>query len=523
MSTKTSSMESLEKGNVKVVVADVPLKSVLSPDGQKVFINENDADEALEYALKIGELDIDPQVERKLVRKIDWYLMPIIAALMSCQLMDKTTNSYASIMGLRQDLNMVEGQVYSWVGSSFYFGYLIFQFPANYLLQRFPLSKTLGFAVFIWGVILCCHAACHSAAPFLVCRVLLGVFEGFMNPAYVLITSQWYKKEEQFIRTCIWFGFQGFGTLLGASIAYGLAIHSESYSIPAWRLLYVVTGLITIVLALISIFHVPDIPVKAWFLNEEEKTYVVERIRGNNQGFGNSHFKKHQMFEAFKDLRTWILFLYGMIYAIPNGGFTNFGSILLNQDFGFSSTGALLMGMPGGAIDIVVPVTVAYFGHKLCKSRLLNCLAVNAFVFVGICLLAFTQPKGSRLFGYLTFYVATGVISGMLSCISSNTAGRTKKSTVNTIFLIGYCVGNIIGPQTFRTNQAPSYTGAKIAMVVSFGTAEILILLMYLLNLFENKRRDKLREELGDSYVKPENIEFADLTDKENPEFRYML
>lgn len=496
--------------------------SVRSLDGEVIEIDEKNADEALGYSLGLEGLEIDPAYERRLLTKIDWYILPIVVALMSVSLMDKTTNSYASIMGLTTDLKLT-GQVYSWVGSSFYFGYLFFSFPANLLLQRFPLSKTLGIAVILWGIVLMCHAACKSAAPLLVCRVFLGILEGFMNPAYVLLTSQWYKKSEQFMRSCIWVGFQGFGTILGAGIAYGLATHGH-YAIASWRLLYIITGAITIFLGLISIVHVPDIPVKAWFLNEKEKKYCVERIKENQQGFGARVFKKHQLIEAFKDYRTLIFFVYGLVYAIPNGGFTNFGSILLKQDFGFSTTNALLMNMPGGGIDIVIPFIVAYFSKWFFKGeRLVISFIVNSLVIVGMCLLNFTHHKGSKLAGYLSFYTATAVLSCMFSCISSNTAGYTKKITVNTVFLVGYATGNIIGPQTFRSSQAPGYVGAKIAMLISFCVADLCIASMYFLNKWDNKKKEAKREAYESHYTTPDNLAFTDLTDKENPEFRYSL
>lgn len=510
------------------------ITTIVSIDGRELKADE--LDQAFAYREKTEGLVIDPEIEKKLVRKIDWCLLPLIALLMSCQLMDKTTNSYASIMGLREDLNF-SGQAYSWVGSSFYFGYLVFQIVANRLLQKFPISKTLGIIVVVWGVVLCCHAACKSTAGFLVCRVVLGALESAMNPAYVLLTSMWYvrkpeeeiigkadasskkKANQQFIRTVVWFGSQGFGTILGSSIAYGL--YQRTYAIASWRLLYIITGIITIVLGFISMVHIPDIPVKAWFLNETEKRYVVARSKANQQGFGNTKLKKDQLIEAATDLKSYIFFIYGVTYAIPNGGFTNFGSILYNEDLKFSTTQSLLMNMPGGAIDIICPVFAIALSYVF-RSRLLICATMNVIAVVGMCLLAFTDQVGSRLFGIYTFYMATTSIAGMLSYISSNVAGSTKKIICHWFFAIGYSAGNIIGPQTFRAEQAPNYLGAKISMLVGFIVGTFCFLGIYAMDELENKRRDKLRDTLGEDYAKlPEDYEFADLTDKQNLEFRY--
>lgn len=525
----SSSREDIKDANYTLDVTSVNdldpvISTVVSLNGKRIEVHEKDADIAMQYIDDVTGLVLDPEYEKKVLRKIDWAILPIIVGLMSCQLMDKTTNSYASIMGLQKSLNM-SAKEYSWVGSSFYFGYLIFQYPANRMLQRLPLSKTLSLAVIAWGVILMCHAACTNAAGFLACRVMLGVFEGFMNPAYILLTSQWWRKSEHFMRTCIWWGMQGFGTILGAGIAYGLQVHRIGpHSFPSWKCVYIITGCITLLLGFISLIHIPDVPTKAWFLNEKDKIYVVERARENQQGFGNQKFKWNQFREAILDPCTYIFFFYGLSYAIPNGGFTNFGSMLLKGDFGFSNADALLMNMPGGGIDIVFPFAVGIINyHIFHNQRLISCIIVNLIVTVGMCLLNFTPHKSSKLVGYLSFYMATAVSAGMCSVVSSNVAGNTKKIVVNMFYLVGYCTGNIIGPQTFNPAQAPGYSGAKAAMLASFAGGSCLIMILYVIYFYRNKKKDKLVAELGDKYSVPDNIAFADLTDMENPEFRYSL
>lgn len=50
-----------------------------------------------------------------------------------------------------------------------------------------------------------------------------------------------------------------------------------------------------------------------------------------------------------------------------------------------------------------------------------------------------------RLFGYYMTQASPTPFVALLSLISSNVAGYTKKTTVAAIYLISYCVGNIIG------------------------------------------------------------------------------
>lgn len=84
----------------------------------------------------------------------------------------QTTLSYAAIFGIREDLNL-RGTEYNWLSSLFYFGFLAWAFPTNFLLQRLPigtpsvriflkppssltdlcsLGKYLGFNIFLWYV-----------------------------------------------------------------------------------------------------------------------------------------------------------------------------------------------------------------------------------------------------------------------------------------------------------------------------------------------------------------------------------
>lgn len=491
----------------------VRLRHVLSTEELK------DVDQAFQYGIDTEDFVMDPKKEKKVLRKIDIMILPMMCMLMTCQLMDKSTNSYASIVGLRTDLKMTS-QEYSWVASSFYLGYLVFEYPANMLIQRFPLSKTLAFAVVSWGVIICCHGACHSSATFLLCRTLLGIFESFMDPSYMIMTSQWYRKEEQYIRCGIWLGLQGFGTMLGSGIAYGFYLHKDSFHFAPWRLLYIVTGVITIFFGILSFFHVPDIPAKAWFLDEEEKKYVVERIRLNRTGFGNKKFKLAQFKEAMLDPCIYLFFFYMVGYGITNGSIGNFGSILLNEQFHFSTGQSLLMNMIGSGIDIIFPLAFALLNHYFIPSRLGVGVIINVLIFIGLCMLAFAPENPAKLVGFYLSYLTTASWACMSSVVSSNIGGHTKKITANTAFLVGFCVGNMIGPQAYLGSEAPIYITAKRVMVGTFILTIVSQILLIIIYMWRNKKKQTESKNYDDA---DGQLTFGDMTDLTNPKFTYIL
>ncbi|SCV99430.1 LAFE_0A02982g1_1 [Lachancea fermentati] len=511
------------------------ISTIMSPHGKEVLVSGKleDADDAMKLAMQAESITVTEEEDRKLVRKIDLYMFPLMCLLYSIQFMDKVSNGSAAVMGLRTDLKM-HGNQYSWVGSAFYFGYLFFNLgPGQIIFQKTRwLAKTLAVFVVFWGMILALHAAPSvNYASFVFLRVLLGCAESMVTPTFTIITSQYWKKEEQFMRVCLWFGFNGFGGIWGNSMAYGLYTRQNTYSIEAWRILFVITGLITITVGFLIYFHIPDDPSKAWFLTEREKLMVVERIRTNQQGFGNHQIKWYQVKEAFRDPRTWLYFLFSICSNIPNGGLTNFMSILIQNDFGYSSGESLLMTMPTGAVELVACPLFGFLSVWCAKKKipiLRDRLAWGIFAavisVVATCMLAFADnSRNAKLAGAYLLYVAPVAFICVLSNISSNTVGYTKKWTVSSINLVSYAASNLAGPQTFIAKQAPSYTGAKIAMLVCYAGSVVVLSLLYLINYRENKRRDQIAAEKGLDEKALENLEFRDLTDFENPKFRYAL
>lgn len=89
---------------------------------------------------------------------------------------------------------------------------------------------------------------------------------------------------------------------------------------------------------------------------------------------------------------------------------------------------------------------------------------------------------------------------------------------MNAIVLMSFCVGNIIGPETFQDKDAPQYIPAKITIVATLSIAIVITIILDLLYAWDNKRRDA--EPPQDL---PPNYEFLDLTDKQNRNFRYLL
>ena len=110
-----------------------------------------------------------------------------------------------------------------------------------------------------------------------------------------------------------------------------------------------------------------------------------------------------------------------------------------------------------------------------------------------------------RLIAYLMTSALPTAFVALLSLISTNVAGYTKKTTVAAMYLIGYCVGNIIGPQTFQEKDAPRYVPAEITIIVCNGVCVLILLFIWWWYRKENASKAKVRA--NPEYVKLENQE----------------
>ncbi|KIP01937.1 hypothetical protein PHLGIDRAFT_79872 [Phlebiopsis gigantea 11061_1 CR5-6] len=246
------------------------------------------------------EFELDPQEALRIRKKIDWHILPLMCMLYWVQFMDKTTLGSSSILGIRQFIsaNTVSRRAdsrrrYNWLGTIFYLSYLVFEYPQNLALQRFPVGKWMSINIFIWGIALCCHAACVNFAGLFVVRLILGMCEGSITAGFMIVSSMFYTRTEQTLRVGYWFLMNGTAQIISGFISFG-ALHIHTPNFEPWQWLMIITGAITLCNATAYWFLFPDSPTTAWFLTPDERAKAVQRIKENQTGVENKHFKPEQ-------------------------------------------------------------------------------------------------------------------------------------------------------------------------------------------------------------------------------------
>ncbi|ORY82361.1 major facilitator superfamily domain-containing protein [Leucosporidium creatinivorum] len=480
---------------------------------------------------------------RRICRKTDLNILPLLCWVYFLQILDKSVIGYSAVFGLRQHAGLV-GNQYSTIGAVGYYAQLGAQPLAAYLLVKLPVRQMMPAIVFCWGVSLCGMAASNNFGSLVGTRFLLGFFEAACLPLFSLVTISWYRRSEQPLRVAAWYGTNGVATMLGSAISYGLG-HINSSVLYSYQIIFLVFGLITVITAPILYFRLDNSIVSARFLSEDDRKKGVERLRANNTGVVNTEFKWKQVLELFIEPKTW-LFL-AMSFCVNVGASVSnvFGPLILQGLVGFSSYTAILLNIPFGALQLIVILASSWAAYKFkTKSWIFGMAMVPVVIGVAI-LYALPHEKsnqGGLLVGYYLIAFVFSANPLIVSWMSANTAGATKKAAAFTAFNAASSAGNICGPYLFKSTDAPDYYPGLKAVLAIFCVLVGLVALQAVNLAYLNKRKEKQRVANGkpakitdrsmtNKYEAEDEAKdaslgqmaFLDLTDGQNDEFQYLL
>ena len=136
----------------------------------------------------------------------------------------------------------------------------------------------------LWGVTLVCMSATVYFTSIGLLCFILGAFEASVTPGFALITSQWYTKQEQGLRTAAWYCSASVSSVLGGLFAYSVSTKWGSADSTNWRIIFAFWGAVTVLVGTGFFYLVPDSPLKARFQDNDDKKSAIERIRSNQQG-----------------------------------------------------------------------------------------------------------------------------------------------------------------------------------------------------------------------------------------------
>lgn len=304
-------------------------------------------------------LNVSPEFEKKLMRKIDWWLVGFYSLVYVFRVIDSANYSNAAIInleagtGIKKQLGFTPSQ-WAWTLSIFSYSYLIFEPTNTILLKLFKPSRWMFILIMAWGVSACCSAAAMNFSGMMCVRFAIGMAEAGFFPSVLYHYAFWYKPSEMPQRIAFFYSVGQVSSALSGLLAYAISHMDQLGGLSGWRWLFLLEGLPAILLAFVA-FWLPDYPETATILTEEERLYLKNRL-ASNAPKASKHWDWASLKVMIKDPTLYTFSLYWIAHGI--GGF-GVGVALptVIYQLGFTTTAySQLMNIVSQYTSTIVPV-----------------------------------------------------------------------------------------------------------------------------------------------------------------------
>ncbi|KAG5360684.1 putative transporter [Yarrowia sp. B02] len=450
------------------------------------------------------EFEWTQQEEKKLVRKLDWYVTTWACIMFAALQIDRGNLGAALSDNFLQDLHMTTND-YNRGNTIFLCSFLAAEIPSQLISKKIGPDRWVPAQMVMWSIVAVCQGALSGRSSFYATRCLLGLLEGGFIPDLVLWLSYFYTSKELPFRLSLFWGMQTVTSIIMSLLAFGLLrIHTKS--VPhGWRWLFIIEGVLTLIIGIATFFKMPASPSQTrtwfrkegWFTDRQEKI-VVNRVLRDDPYKGDLHNREglsfRRIFHSLADYRLWPIYIAGMFSQIATNAIGFYMSLNL-RGLGFSTFNTNLLGIPASVIHVIMMILVT-LSSEFFNERAFHCMIHPLWMIPGLMVLRFW--KGALVNKWGTWAVLT-VLQGqpqnhaiLVSWTSRNSNTVSQRTMGQSLYNMFVQVGAIIGANIYRADDKPKYhRGNQQLFILYF----VLILILGLTKLFYfmvNKRRDKI-------------------------------
>ncbi|KAH7120648.1 major facilitator superfamily domain-containing protein [Dactylonectria macrodidyma] len=230
-----------------------------------------------------GEAPDSPE-ERKLLRKIDFFILTYCCVAFFFNYLDRAVLGNAYVSGMKEDINL-SGNEYNLLVTCLAVGYIIGQVPHGLVIQKVPPRIWFPLMTLFWALLTMVCAACNSFSHLAAVRFFQGIAEASTYSGTQYIIGSWYKGPEVGKRVGLFQASGMVGTMFAGIMMTAIWNTMDGVSgIPGWRWSFIIDGIITIPVAIFGFIFFPDLPetTKAFYLKPHEKELALSRLPPKN-------------------------------------------------------------------------------------------------------------------------------------------------------------------------------------------------------------------------------------------------
>ncbi|KAK0533143.1 hypothetical protein OC835_003110 [Tilletia horrida] len=452
--------------------------------------------------------------ERQVRRKVDLNVLPLMFVLYALAFLDRSNIGNAKVQ-LVPDLGFSDSQ-FQWLLTIFYIAYILFQWCMIFY-AIFPPRKFVAICVFFWGLASTLQATAYNWSGMMAARFFMGIFEAAWSTGVAFFFTTLFTKKEIGFRFAIFVSGSAVASAFAGALAYGLL--QTNTAIAPWRLLFVIEGAPTILMAPFVWFFLPDDLSSARFLSDRERKIALCRLAEQEGDLAGSadgaedqaaegkgalamsarekaveeikaKFNPRAGIEAFKEPLAYCA---AALYFLLNCSYSSLPIYLptILQGLGYSSINAQGYSAPPYVCAFVVALTAAFVSDRT-GYRGTPCIFMATLAAVGYIILG-TSTEDHTRYG-ACFMVAIGLFSFIplvIYWLLLNQSNKSKRGVALAILgTTGQC-GTILGTRLFPAKDGPRYQRGFFVCGSLLFFAALLVCVSLGCMLLSNARKEK--------------------------------
>ncbi|CAI7568714.1 unnamed protein product [Penicillium discolor] len=442
--------------------------------------------------------------EKQLVRRLDYRICSWVCLMFFALQLDRGNIGQALSDGMLDDLGLSTNQ-YNYGMTIFYLCFLCAEVPSQMISKKLGPDVWIPIQMVIWSVVGICQGLVSGEHSFYATRALLGLIEGGFIPDALLYLSYFYTNKELPMRVAFFYCCSNGTAIVAAFLAFGILRMRSIGDWEGWRWLFVLEGVLTLLIGVISWFYLPPGPTQtaSWFrgkdgwFSEREEVIMVNRVLRDDPGKGGMHNRQgltpKLLWDALMDYDLWPMYLISLTLLVPTNPESAYLTLFL-KSLGFDTFEVNLLTIPATVLFLIQLIFWSWVSEKI-NNRMAIVLFYSFWVFPLLMALELMPTTASPWSWYAVTVLVIGfpyVHSINVSLISRN-AGSVRTRTVGSAVYNMICqAGAIISSNIYRTDDQPYYRrGNKILLaIVAWNVVLTIFIKVYY------TRRNKTREEV---------------------------
>lgn len=415
--------------------------------------------------------------ESRLMNRLGLRLMPLLGVLYLVAYIDRSNISFAKLQMLGS-LGLSE-VAYGLGASLFFIGYLIFEVPSNVMLHKYGAPKWMARIMLTWGIVTILLAFTQNATMFYVLRFLLGASEAGLYPGVIYYLTLWFPQRHR-VRMLGYFTVgSSLGNMIGAPICGWLLDKGGFLGLQGWQLVFVVTGIPSVLLTLVVLFCLPASPREAKFLSNEEKGWLARTLESESAQGRKNAANHTTLLSVLTEPRVIGMALYYMMLSISVYGVSYWLPTLV-KGFGVSNT-------TNGFLNIIpwlmATIVLAWLPSKLrAGNRAIIAMLASALLGMVFFLSSVFMPTNTLRFIALCFgapcmYLLIPCFWTLPPKFLFGARAAAGIAAINSLGNIGGFIAQNLVPfvkQTTGSNQAPMLIPAACMLIFAIVTSFVL-------------------------------------------------